>query len=170
MIGRLWQGTTGTVAVLLFGLVIAPLLVAQEARAGRFEDGYAAYQRGDFAMARNIWTALAEEGEPRAQYNLGIIYDEGRGVRASRDQARQWWRKAAAQNVPEALHNLATSYLFGVDAKDDHKEGLAFLANAAKMGLSRSQYVLGKIYLHGRGVSRALRCTEWCLAPNWERS
>ena len=95
---------------------------------------------------------MAEQGEPRAQYNLGIIYDEGRGVAVSRDQARQWWQKAAAQNVPEALHNLATSYLFGVNAKDEYKEGFSYLTKAVQLGLRRSQYVLGKIYLHCRGA------------------
>ena len=124
MIGRLWQGTAGTIALSIV------LLIGLPASGDRFDEGYAAYQKGDFASARTIWTELAEQVEPRAQYNLGIIYDEGRGVAVSRNQARQWWQKAAAQNVPEAMHNLATSYLFGVDAKDDHKEGLSYLTKA----------------------------------------
>ena len=52
MIGRQWLGTTSAIAALVLGLFFAPLLAAGEAQAGRFDDGYAAYQRGDFAMAR----------------------------------------------------------------------------------------------------------------------
>ncbi len=130
MSGRMWVGTTVAIAVFL-GLLLVPLPNRSGAWAGPFEDGYDAYQRGDFATARKLWTELAEAGEVRAQYNLGIIYDEGRGVAANRDAARQWWRKAAEQNLPEALHNLATSYLFGVDAKDDHAEALGLLVQAA---------------------------------------
>ena len=62
MIGRLWQGTVGAVSIPCLGLLIGLVFVLKEARAGRFEDGYAAYQQGDFAMARLIWTNLAKEG------------------------------------------------------------------------------------------------------------
>ena len=137
-------------ATIALGVVIS--LYAAGVRAGSFDDGYQAYQRGEFAAARRIWRELAEAGEPRAQYNLGILYDEGRGVAVDREKARQWWRKAAAQDLPRALYNLATSYLFGVEAEDDHAEGLKFMSRAAMLGLMRSQYVLGKIYLHGLGV------------------
>ncbi|MEE9130765.1 MAG: ABC transporter substrate-binding protein, partial [Phycisphaerales bacterium] len=85
--------------------LVAAVMVtaAPAARAGAFEDGYAAYQRGDFATALETWTPLAESGHARAQYNLGVMYDEGRGVPSDKQMATAWWQRAADQNLPEAL-------------------------------------------------------------------
>ncbi len=44
------------------------------------DKGWEAYQQGDFATALEIWAPLAEEGDAKAQYNLGILYDQGKGV------------------------------------------------------------------------------------------
>ena len=52
------------------GLVFAGLALALPAgglSADAFDDGYAAYQRGEFATARKLWTDLAEAGDARAQ-------------------------------------------------------------------------------------------------------
>ena len=48
VVGRLWQGTAGTIALAIV------LLIGLPASADRFDEGYAAYQKGDFASARNI--------------------------------------------------------------------------------------------------------------------
>ena len=45
------------VAVMLTGVAVA----------GPFEDGVAAYDRGDYATALRLWRPLAEEGNPDAQ-------------------------------------------------------------------------------------------------------
>ena len=45
-----------------------------------FEVGWQAYQEGDFATALRIWLPLAEAGDPLAQYNIGVMHDEGRTV------------------------------------------------------------------------------------------
>ncbi len=42
-----------------------------------FDAGWRAYQRGDFALAVAEWWPLAEDGHALAQYNMGVIYDEG---------------------------------------------------------------------------------------------
>ena len=43
-------------------------------------DGYTAYNAGDYATALREWRPLAEQGNADAQYNLGMMYDEGEGV------------------------------------------------------------------------------------------
>jgi hypothetical protein len=41
--------------------------------AGPFEDGQAAFERGDFAIAYRLWRPLAEQGNAAAQFRLSII-------------------------------------------------------------------------------------------------
>jgi uncharacterized protein len=42
--------------------------------------GYAAYQTGDYATALREWTPLAKQGYALVQFNLGMMYNKGRGV------------------------------------------------------------------------------------------
>ena len=58
-----------TTAVLLIAL-------ATSARA-EFDEGVAAYERGDYATALREWRPLAEQGNANAQYLLGLMYFDG---------------------------------------------------------------------------------------------
>ncbi len=54
----------------------------------------AAYQRGDYATALREWRPLAEQGNAKAQYNLGFMYRYGLGV--PQDDAAAWgWYTAS---------------------------------------------------------------------------
>ncbi len=62
-------------------LTLAVLLgSAGEGWSADFQKGVAAAERGDFATALREWTPLAEQGDTIAQYNLGVIYEKGKGV------------------------------------------------------------------------------------------
>ena len=52
----------------------------------------------------------AEQGHARAQYKLGLSYDEGRGVPQDDAQAAHWFRQAAEQGDAEAQYKLGVMY------------------------------------------------------------
>ncbi|MBT7666798.1 MAG: sel1 repeat family protein, partial [Rhodospirillaceae bacterium] len=83
--------------LLCMGLFItgAFLTPATYANSADFKTGYRAYQRGDFAAAAKEWLALAEAGNTKAQYNVGILFDQGKGVQQDRAEAVSWWRRSA---------------------------------------------------------------------------
>ena len=58
---------------------ILSLWLTTSAWAG-FDEGVAAYDRGDYATALEEWRPIAEQGNADAQYNLGNMYYNGRGV------------------------------------------------------------------------------------------
>ncbi len=60
--------------------------------------GMEAYDNGDYATALKEWRTLAEQGDAIAQYNLGLMYANGRGVPRDYVQARMWFNLAAAQD------------------------------------------------------------------------
>ena len=73
------------------------------------EDAYKAYEKGDYKTAVHIFTKLAEQGSAEAQFNLGVCYKKGHGVKQSYKEAVKWYRKAAEQGfapAQEALKNL----------------------------------------------------------------
>jgi TPR repeat protein len=55
-----------------------------------FAKGFDAAQKGDFVTALKEWKPLAEKGDAGAQYNLGIMYDNGQGVTQDYKAAVKW--------------------------------------------------------------------------------
>jgi hypothetical protein len=55
----------------------------------------------------------AEKGDIYAQYNIALMYAEGKGVSQNMDQAASWLLKAANQGHLEAQHYLASLYESG---------------------------------------------------------
>jgi len=53
---------------------------ATEGWSANFQRGLDAADRGDFLTALREWTPIAEQGHTNAQFNLGLMYDLGRGV------------------------------------------------------------------------------------------
>ena len=45
------------------------------------DDGYSAYKKGDYKVALTIFEDLALKGDAKAQYNLGVMYSIGQGVK-----------------------------------------------------------------------------------------
>ena len=71
-------------------------------RTGTLQAGIRAYESKDFTRAYQVWEPLAEAGEAGAQFHLGALYFEGRGVRRDLGQARRWLRQALAQGEERA--------------------------------------------------------------------
>jgi TPR repeat protein len=99
--------------VKLHCLVVAALLVlasAGPAAAGPMEDAAIAYERGDYATAIRLLRVLAEQGDCGAQVQLGVMYQNGEGVRQNPAEATKWFRIAAEQGDPRAQLNIGITY------------------------------------------------------------
>lgn len=87
-------------------LALASLLLGAGALwAGSFEEGVAAYGRGDYTTALKIFRALASQGNVDAQSNLGTMYSRGRGVAQDPVRAAMWFSLAAAGGESTAETN-----------------------------------------------------------------
>ncbi len=86
-----------------------------------WDEAIAALQRGDYATAIRELRPLAEQGDAKAQYNIGIMYDRGDGVPQDYAEAVKWFRKAAEQGFAKAQNNLGEMYRYGYGvAKDSY--------------------------------------------------
>ncbi len=65
-----------------------------------WDEGVAAYERGDYATALREWRPLAEQGDADAQHNLGVLYRNGQGVPQDYVQAHMWLNLAASRHFP----------------------------------------------------------------------
>ena len=81
--------------------------------AADIDQGQAAYDVGDFATALHFWRPLAEQGNARAQNNLGVMYENGKGVALDFNEALRWYRLSASQGYGGAQYNLGLIYALG---------------------------------------------------------
>ncbi len=126
--------------------------VAACAPAADFEAGVDAYNRGDYAAAYREFLPLAEQGHAAAQFFLGFMYEEGRGVPQSDAQAVAWYRKAAEQGLADAQNNLGVMYHEGEGVPQSDAQAVEWLRKAAEQGWVLAQLNLGFMYYQGRGV------------------
>jgi hypothetical protein len=122
--------------------------------AGPFEDGEAAFQRGDYAAALKSWLPLANEGSAAAQNNIATMYHAGQGVPRSDTIATQWLLKSAANGNADAQYSLGLSYASGDVVPRDDAQAAAWYLKAANQGNAAAQSMLGLAYYKGQGVTR----------------
>ena len=87
-------------------VVAAQLLGASAAFAGPWEDGMAAYNRGDYVPAIRLFRTLAEQGNTKAQNVLGVMFRKGEGVPKNPARAHMWFSFAAARGDAKAKAEL----------------------------------------------------------------
>jgi TPR repeat protein len=86
--------------------IILVLSLAAPVAAGPLEDAKAAWSRGDYATALQIFRPLANQGYAEAQRLLGAMYELGHGVPQNYAEAMKWYRLAADQGNAFAQHSL----------------------------------------------------------------
>jgi TPR repeat protein len=117
--------------LLALAMFVVALASAPPAMAEPFEDGLAASQRGDFATALRLWRPLAEQGDPRAQFRLGLMYANGDGVAQNYSQAAIWYLRGAEQGDTRAQFFLGVMYDLGVGVLQDYVAAHMWLNLAA---------------------------------------
>ena len=96
---------------------------------------------------------IANQGDPHAQYIMGLLCRDGGLLVPDTEQAKHWL-ELSAQELPDAQYALGKLYLS--DDPDIHNsaKGLFWLQRAADSGHEYAAYRLGKEYLTGENVSK----------------
>lgn len=94
----------------------------------------------------------AEQGNPKAQYQLGLMYLSGQGIQKDVKAAAKWYRKAAEQGNPEGQFGLGVLYFHGQGLPQDQQEAAKWYRKAAEQGNTDGQLGLGILYFMGKGV------------------
>ena len=87
-------------------ILAAQIWVTGAAVAGPWEDGMAAYNRGDYVPAMQVFRAMAEQGNLKAQSILGVMYRRGQGATRSSTRAFVWLTRAAVRGDTKAKTEL----------------------------------------------------------------
>jgi TPR repeat protein len=114
----------------VLGLAVA--LLATVPASADVAAGMRAFQNKDYATAFAEWKAAAEAGSAEGQFDLGVLYAQGRGVKRDLTVAEQWYRKAAEQGNAEAEFALGQMYSRGWGVPRDEADAIRWfqMANA----------------------------------------
>lgn len=119
-----------------------------------YRDGEHAFARKDYADARTIWQPLAEAGDARAQYGLGLLSANGWGVERDALATLHWYTVAAERGHPGAQYNLAVMRDRGDGVPRDAAQAAFWYGEAARQGVSSAAYNLALMTLAGDGLKR----------------
>ncbi len=130
----------------------------------------------------SIYEELANEGDPEAQYNLGLCYkDQLLGIYENKEEAAKWFRKAIEKNHEKAKaallevykksDNPEFAYLLGklyengeMGLTQDRNEAVNCFIKAAEKHNREAQYQLGICYRDGLGVAQDKKeAKKWFL-------
>lgn len=134
-------------ALLLAGPAAATDLRAALAPADRalaakdYDRAYAAYARHAAA-------------NPLAQFNLGLIEQQGWGRPANPVAACAWFDKAAQHRIPAAQQFLGDCLARGIGRAVDGPGAVRWYAEAAASGITGADCAAGELYLDGKIVAR----------------
>ena len=95
-------------------------------------------------------------GYPSAQFNLGLLYANGKGCAVNSGEAVHWYRKAAKQNNITAQLNLGIAYENGEGIDSNMREAAYWYERAAENGDYYAQGNLARLYAEGLGVEKNL--------------
>ena len=156
----------------ILGMIVGGLLLycSGSARAD-FDEGLAAYNRGDYSAATKEFLVLAEQGVADAQAMLGAMYGSGRGVPKNYLEAFKWGTLAAEQGHGEAQLNLAMLHAFGLGVEEiDAVEAYKWAVIAAGNGVEdaeKFQKYIGQA-MSELEIEKAQGLARECIKNNYE--
>lgn len=112
-----------------------------------------AISRGDYKAAFEIWQSLAKRGNNAAQFNLGLMYEKGDGIKQDFYKAVKWYRLAAKQGNSDAQFNLGNMYYNGEGVPKNLKRAAKWFLSSARQGNIDAQFNLGWMYDKGEGFN-----------------
>ena len=81
---------------------------------------------------------LAQQGDATAQFKLGLLYEDGRGVAINYEEAAKWFRLAAEQGETQAQNSISFAYAKGKGVDQNYVEAYKWASLAASRGAEKT--------------------------------
>lgn len=109
-----------------------------------FGEGVAAYKVKDYEKALSLFEKTAEQGLVTAQFNCGIMYNNGEGTAKDEAKALMWFERAAGQGHVDAQFICGEMYNDGRGTPENKATALMWYEKAAEQGYERAYYWCGE--------------------------
>ena len=132
--------------------------------AGSYDDAVSALSRGDYATAMRLFRPLAEQGDAKAQFTIGLMYVNGQGVQRNDAEALRWYRLAAERGDARAQFNLGIMYRNGQGVPQDYVHAFMWLSLSAARGNQsaiNNQGIVAQQMTPAQLAEAQKRASEW---------
>jgi uncharacterized protein len=123
---------TASIVIVIQSLFLSFNVLAESVQ-NKLDAVTAAYKKKEYKTAFDLFQKLANTGNAFAQNKLGVMYEEGYGIKQDYIQAVLWYRKAADQEDATAQNNLGALYIKGQGVPQD-------TAQAPHCGTAKTQH------------------------------
>lgn len=100
---------------------------------------------------------LAEQGDAKAQYDVGKMLQKGQGTGQNSAEAFKWFSKAAKQGHVRAGYKLGTMYHKGEGVAKNNAQAFKWVKKAADSNYAPAMFYLGQLYASGAGTTKDLK-------------
>ncbi len=97
---------------------------------------YTVHDRADYQTSLKLWLDAAQEGDAKAQYYVGTIYEKGPKGLPDYSLAAVWYQKAAEQGHRQAAMNLGRLYEQGLGVPKNPQTAFKLYSQASGLGAS----------------------------------
>jgi len=116
-----------------------------------------------------LWQLAADQDHANSQYNLGVMYETGRGTETgNRDLtlAASFYTLASNQGHTSAKCNLGAMFEYGEGVPKNEEKALQLYTQAAEQGSIKATFNLALMYQDARGtphqdITKALELYQW---------
>ncbi|MFV1985239.1 MAG: tetratricopeptide repeat protein [Thiohalomonadales bacterium] len=133
----------------LFIIIISPPI---SGHTDTLSDGFKAFEKKNYKQAYKIWKPLADAGNADAQYNIGLLLKNGKGVTHDHRKALFSFLAAAKQGHAEAQYNAGMMFRLAQGISRSNKDAVIWWQRAAAQGLTEAQHNLAVMYAYGMGT------------------
>ncbi len=131
--------------MIIKGITVFAFIAVCLSACGQPGDALSAFESGDYEMAYELWSPLAEKGDVKAQNYLGIMYYLGLGRNKNYTRALEWYRRSAEAGYAAAQRNYADMFHFGRGTEKDIYQAYKWYFAAAQQGNASSEKQIGII-------------------------
>ena len=125
----------------------------------------------NYIMAFESFRKAAEQGNPKAIYQLGFCYEKGDGVDKDEKLSIAWYKKAIPELISmselgdsDSQCYLGECYQKGLTLPKDFSKAAEWFHRAAKQGNARGQFNLGICFFEGKGIKKSYAKAFECFA------
>jgi TPR repeat protein len=138
-------------------------LSPSSARADDYELAEAYFQKQNFGTAYLVGLPLAQRGDPRAQFLVGLMSEYGlTPVTRDMREAARWYGRAAAAGHADAQFAMAQAHARGQGVRVDQQASIAWLQRAAENDHVQAMLNLARLLDAGSGIAQdRTSATAW---------
>ena len=123
-------GTIAQTACILIIVVTMIMVVRPVSVLAGVDEATSAFSAGKLEIAKAEFRKLAEQGNPEAEFMLGVMYFQGRGFKQDRSIAAIWFHKAALKGHGGAQLAFGSVHIRGVGVYQNLHQAYKWLALA----------------------------------------